>query len=206
MTNPRFCGSMKVIDKTPSQEEPNIMNGWARFWGHLHTVNIHRYRVLVNCIHAGILWRGLTHDLSKYSPTEFWNGVRYYQGTRSPNEAEREDIGYSRAWMHHKGRNRHHFEFWTDYDPVTRQSAPVEMPPVFVAEMFCDRMAASKTYLKEHYTDSSPLLYFANGKQRRIIHPATSDLLEGWLRLLAEQGEAAAFAEIRRCLKASERK
>lgn len=177
------------------------MRFFARLFGHWHTINVHRRRVMVNCFRAGIPLRGLLHDLSKYSPTEFWNGVKYYQGNRSPNEAEREDIGYSRAWMHHKGRNRHHFEFWTDYDPVTRVSSPVAMPPVFVAEMFCDRVAASKTYMKEHYTDASPLQYFLKGKKTRQIHPATSDLLEGWLTLLAERGEEAAFAEIRKCLK-----
>ena len=153
------------------------MNFAARFFGHLHTINMHRRKVIVNCFRAGIPIRGLLHDLSKYSPTEFWNGVKYFQGMRSPNEAEREDIGYSRAWMHHKGRNRHHFEFWTDYDPVTRLCQPVKMPV------------------------SSPLQYFLKGKQRRIIHSETSDLLEGWLTLLAEQGEEAVFAEIRREIK-----
>jgi hypothetical protein len=182
------------------------MNGIMRFFGHWHTVHLHRHRVLVHCIHAGIPWRGLVHDLSKYSPTEFINGVRYYQGDRSPNEAEREDIGYSRAWMHHKGRNRHHFEFWTDYNPVTKVQEPIEMPAVFVAEMFCDRMAASKTYLKEQYTDRSPLAYFAKAKNRRMIHPATSALLEQWLTILADSGEKAAFAEIRRYLKHDKQK
>ena len=182
------------------------MNFAARFFGHLHTINKHRRKVIANCFRAGIPWRGLMHDLSKYSPTEFWNGVKYFQGMRSPNEAEREDIGYSRAWMHHKGRNRHHFEFWTDYDPVTRLCSPVKMPVVFVAEMFCDRMAASKTYMKKNYTDAAPLQYFLKGKHRRIIHPETSDLLEGWLTLLSEQGEEAVFAEIRRELREVRRK
>ena len=90
------------------------MNFLSRFFGHLHTINSHRHKVIANCFRAGIPWRGLMHDLSKYSPTEFFNGVKYYQGMRSPNEAEREDIGYSRAWMHHKGRNRHHFEYWIE--------------------------------------------------------------------------------------------
>ena len=179
------------------------MNFAKRFFGHLHTVNTHRRKVIVNCFRAGIPLRGLLHDLSKYSPTEFWNGVKYFQGMRSPNEAERENIGYSRAWLHHKGRNRHHFEFWTDYDPVTKKCQPVKMPVVFVAEMFCDRMAASKTYLKNNYTDSSPLQYFLKGKKRRIIHPETSDLLESWLTILAEQGEKAAFSEIRKAVKKS---
>ena len=105
--------------------------------------------------------------------------------------------------MHHKGRNRHHFEFWTDYDPVTRLNHPVKMPVRFVAEMFCDRVAASKTYMKEKYTDASPLQYFLKGKKRRSIHPETSDLLESWLTLLAEQGEEAAFTEVRKAVKAA---
>ena len=173
------------------------MNFPARFFGHLHTINSHRRKVFAHCCRAGIPWQGLRHDLSKYSPTEFCNGVRYFQGNRSPNDAEREDIGYSSAWMHHKGRNRHHFEYWVDYHPVTRTQEPVKMPVKYVAEMFCDRVAAGKIYMKKNYTNDAPLQYFLKAKGRRIIHPETSDLLESWLTLLAEQGEDAAFAAIR---------
>ena len=164
---------------------------------HFVTITKHRHKVIANCFRAGIPMRGLLHDLSKYSPTEFCNGVRYFQGNRSPNDAEREDIGYSSAWMHHKGRNRHHFEYWVDYHPVTRTQEPVKMPVKYVAEMFCDRVAAGKIYMKKNYTDDAPLQYFLKAKGRRIIHPETSDLLESWLTLLAEQGEDAAFAAIR---------
>ena len=177
------------------------MNFVAKFFGHIHTIGAHRHKVIANCFRAGIPWRGLMHDLSKYSPVEFFNGVKYYQGNRSPNEAEREDIGCSLAWMHHKGRNRHHFEYWTDYSLETRRQEPMEMPAVFVAEMFCDRVAASKIYMKKNYTDASPLNYFLRGRANRVIHPNTSALIESWLTLLAEQGEDAAFAEIRRYLK-----
>ena len=95
------------------------------FFGHLRTINRHRHKVIAHCAKAGILWQGLRHDLSKYSPTEFIPGVKYFQGTRSPNEAERELNGYSLAWMHHKGRNRHHFEYWIDVDPVEKIYKPV---------------------------------------------------------------------------------
>lgn len=108
--------------------------------------------------------------------------------------------------MHHKGRNRHHFEYWTDYNPEDKRVVPVKMPAVFVAEMFCDRMAASKTYMKENYTDAAPLNYFLKSKARRIINQETSELLEGWLTTLAERGEKEAFAEIRRYLKKHKQK
>ena len=176
-----------------------------RFTGHLKTVCQHRNQVLKHCIKAGIPWRGLTHDLSKFTPAEFIPGVRYYQGNRSPNEREREVEGSSKAWMHHKGRNRHHFEYWTDLKrvPVGDHSeltwTPFPMPTRYVVEMFCDRIAASKVYLKDAYSDASPLQYFRRevGAQPNLMAPETYALLETLLVMLAEQGEDAAFAYIR---------
>lgn len=171
---------------------------------HFITVTRHRHRVIAHCFRAGIGWQGLFHDLSKYSPAEFWVGARYYQGHRSPNEEERRIHGFSKAWMHHKGRNRHHYEYWTDYHPVTKQVEPVKMPLRYVAEMFCDRVAASKIYRGADYADGDPLAYFLGAKSRRRIHPDTSALLEGWLQMLADAGEAATFAHIRRMVKQGE--
>lgn len=168
------------------------------FFGHLGTVLRHRHKVMEHCFKAGIIRRGLLHDLSKFSPTEFIPGVLYFQGNRSPNEKEREISGYSKAWMHHKGRNRHHFEYWTDYNTATKRLEPVRMPDIYIYEMFCDRVAASKIYNKEKYTDNMPLEYFLRAKQRRIIEKETSEKLEFLLRLLAEKGEAACFHYIRR--------
>ncbi len=170
----------------------------ANPWGHFKTVTAHRHLVIRNCVRAGILWRGLLHDLSKYSPSEFCVGARLYtDGSRSPNERERELYGYSQAWMHHKGRNKHHFEYWNDYDPVEKRARPVPMPDIYIVEMVCDRIAASKIYMKEQYDDTKPLAYFMRGKPTRSIHPETSEKLEYILRLLAEQGEEATFAYLR---------
>lgn len=168
---------------------------------HFMTVTRHRRQVRINCFRAGLYFQGLTHDLSKFSPEEFIISCKMYQGTRSPNEAEREDKGYSSAWMHHKGRNKHHFEYWTDYNPVTKKMSPVKMPLRYVCEMFCDRVAASKIYMGENYTDASPLDYFNKGKARRMIHPDTSALLEKLLVMLSQKGEEYTFAFIRRLLR-----
>ncbi len=168
---------------------------------HFRTITRHRHQVIRHCFKAGIGWQGLFHDLSKYAPIEFSAGAKYYQGTRSPNEVEREKFGYSEAWLHHKGRNRHHFEYWNDYNPATKKVEPVKMPLRFVVEMLCDRLAASKIYQGEKYTDAHPLEYFLRGKPRRFIHPATSDLLEEWLTMVRDEGEAATFAHVRRLLK-----
>lgn len=171
------------------------------FFRHFNTITKHRHAVLKHCFKAGILWRGILHDLSKYTPVEFFTGVRYYVGTRSPNESEREENGYSSAWMHHKGRNKHHFEYWTDYNPKTKIVEPVKMPLIFVAEMFCDRVAASKIYQGKNYTDSHPIEYFLKGKANRVIHSETSDFLEMLLTMLKEKGEEKTFAFLKRYLK-----
>ena len=169
----------------------------SKFFSHFKTITKHRNKVISHCFKSGIFWRGILHDLSKYSYTEFIKGVKYYQGTRSPNEMEREVIGYSEAWMHHKGRNQHHFEYWVDYNPVTKKNEPVKMPVVFVKEMFCDRVAASKIYQGKNYVESQPLEYFLRGKDRRVIHPETSDLLESWLLMLSQKGEKETFKHIK---------
>ena len=167
------------------------------FFKHLILVLKHKWYVFRLCCMAGIPWRGLVHDLSKFTPVEFCESVKYFNGHRSPLAICKETEGYSKAWLHHKGRNKHHFEYWTDYHPETRQYGPVKMPIRYVKEMFCDRVAASKIYQGDKYTDSHPIEYFLRGKGKRIIHPETSDLLEKLLKMLAEQGEDKTFKYIK---------
>ena len=169
------------------------------FWKHLKTITRHRRLVRQYCFRLGLYWQGLTHDLSKYSPVEFWAGVKYFQGNRSPNDAQRKELGYSASWLHHKGRNRHHFEYWTDYGTHGEGIIPIEMPKKYVAEMFCDRLAASRVYRGAEFSCEDPYQFFLWGKGRNLMmHPATSDLLEKILSVLAEQGEDAAFDYVRR--------
>ena len=165
---------------------------------HFNTITKHRHKVIRNAFKAGIGFQGLFHDLSKYTPSEFFAGAKYYQGNRSPNEMERTKYGYSPAWLHHKGRNKHHFEYWTDYNPIERKVMPVKMPRKYVVEMFCDRVAASMIYQGKNYSDKYPLEYFIRGKQNRFIHPDTSDEIEMLLTMLAEKGEKETFKFIKK--------
>lgn len=171
------------------------------FNGHLHTVNAHRRLVRKYCFKLGIYRQGLMHDLSKYSPSEFIPGVKYYQdGHRSPNNAQREDEGVSKAWLHHKGRNKHHFEYWIDYDVDGSRTvlAGMKMPVKYVAEMFCDRIAASRIYNKEKYKDSDPLDYYIKGLGHYIMRPETDALLHKLLQMLADKGEEYTFEYIKK--------
>lgn len=167
-------------------------------WGHFKTVCRHRALVRKYCFRLGLYWQGLTHDLSKFSPTEFWAGARYFQGDHSPNDAQRQADGYSASWLHHKGRNRHHFEYWTDYSLTGEGITGVEMPKKYVAEMFCDRLAASKVYRGAAFDSADPYRFFLRGQKKQLLlHPETSRLLESMLIKLRDEGEDAAFDYIR---------
>ena len=145
-----------------------------KWLSHLRTVQHHRFLVLRHCWRVGLYWQGLTHDLSKFSPVEFSAGAKYYQGNRSPNEIERREKGYSAAWLHHKGRNKHHLEYWIDYAADGSGMCGMKMPIQYVIEMFCDRVAASKTYRGAAYRDSDPYDYYAHSVDHYIIHPDTA--------------------------------
>lgn len=163
-------------------------------WKHFRTITHHKNLVRAGCFKVGLYKQGILHDLSKYSPTEFLVGCKYYQGTMSPNNAEREAVGYSSAWLHHKGRNKHHMEYWIDYGAATkgqehRGICGMKMPVRYVAEMYIDRVSASKNYQKDLYKKDSPLQYYMKGQKFYILHEDTRALLELLLIMLAVKGE-----------------
>ena len=152
-----------------------------------------------HCFKCGLIWQGLTHDLSKFSPAEFWAGAKYYLGNRSPQMKEREIKGYSAAWLHHKGRNKHHYEYWVDVGDSL--NVYVEMPAKYFAEMVCDRIAACKIYLKDKYTDASALNYFESRTCKDKMHPNTYENLRYFLTMLKDEGEKKTFKELKKFVK-----
>lgn len=168
-----------------------VRNGIA----HFKTITIHKIEVLKLCFKVGLYKQGLLHDCSKYEWVEFRTGVHYYQGHRSPIDAEKEKKGMSLGWLHHKGVNKHHWEYWMDN---TRGGLkPVKMPTVYVVEMFCDRIAASKIYLKDNYTNHSALEYFEKGQAYTAMHPETSELLHSFLLMLSSTSEKETLSFIK---------
>ena len=151
-----------------------------------------------HCFKVGLYKQGILHDLSKYSWSEFSMGAKYYQGNRSPNDAEREDKGYTTAWLHHKGRNKHHLEYWIDYSvDKSKGLVGMPMPKEYIIEMFCDRIAACKNYNKDNYTQSQPLEYYLRGRAKTLLHPESAKTLEFYLNMLANKGEDYTFKYIK---------
>ncbi len=168
---------------------------------HLKTITRHKLIVGELCFKVGLYAQGIAHDLSKYSPTELAIGARYFQGTRSPNDAERRAIGFSTAWLHHKGRNKHHFEYWVDiagHGDLRCTGKP--MPTRYVIEMLCDRIAACKVYQGSAYTQESALNFFIKQEaySKALMHPQTFEFLEYLLGMVALYGEDEALRMIRR--------
>ena len=172
-------------------------------WNHFVTITHHKFVVMQGCFRVGLYKQGFLHDLSKYTWEEFRTGVMYYQGNRSPNAAEKEEKGYSSAWLHHKGRNKHHFEYWTDVSTKEEnwKVIGVKMPLNYLVEMVMDRIAASKIYQGDKYTDSMPYEYFARSKDHIVMHPETKEMLDKILKMLKDHGEKKTFAYIRKLLK-----
>ena len=166
-------------------------------WQHFKTVTHHKLLVCAGCFRVGLYRQGLTHDLSKFSPAEFSVGARYWTGKRSPNAAEREELGHSTAWMHHKGRNRHHWEYWMDLSRETGRYESCPMPRKYLVEMVMDRRAACMTYQGSAYTDASPWEYYAKSRERSLMHPELKRQLEYLLIMLRDRGEEETFRYIR---------
>lgn len=164
---------------------------------HLKTITKHHFIVMFLCFRVGLIYQGFFHDLSKLSITEFRAGIKYFTGTRSPNVAERQEKGYSTAWMHHKGRNKHHFEYWTDLDQKTRKYVPFPMPRKYLVEMVMDRIAACKTYEGKNYTPASPLNYFNRSHDYELMHEQTYRELKAILEMLEQTGEKQTFKYIK---------
>ena len=165
--------------------------------GHFKTITHHKLLVMSYCFQVGLYRQGLLHDLSKYSWTEFRIGAKYYSGTRSPNAAEREEIGYSTAWLHHKGRNRHHLEYWIDYGESATELVGHPMPTKYMVELCLDRIAACKVYHGKAYTDQDPLEYLNRSRDSRLMYPETKRQVVEILTMLAEKGQQETFRYIR---------
>ena len=173
-----------------------------KVWQHFRTITAHKILVMKGCFQIGLFKQGILHDLSKYGPTEFLVGCKYYKGYMSPNNAERYERGYSSAWLHHKGKNKHHLEYWIDYGVGEAGGEGVamcgmKMPIKYVAEMFIDRVSASKNYQKEKYTDRGALDYYNNSKDHYMLHPDTRAMLEYLLEMLWKKGEKETFTYVK---------
>lgn len=165
---------------------------------HFNTICKHKAVVFRECRACGITWQGITHDLSKFSPTEFLPAAKYWQGNRSPIEAEKEALGYSNSWLHHKGRNKHHWEYWCDFNNDTGEIFPHKIPYRYIVEMICDWIGAGIVYSGEKWTQEEPLRYYNKVRVGRHFNPETEALIIKFLECIRDNG-LNEFHKMARC-------
>ncbi|MDR2700203.1 MAG: DUF5662 family protein [Nitrososphaerota archaeon] len=158
---------------------------------HFQVITKHRIEVGKVCFRAGLYWQGITHDLSKYLPTEFISSARYYPGTSSPIDAEKKNKGYSLAWLHHRGRNPHHWEYWIE--GLNNGGVPLKMPLKYLVELACDFIGAGKVYLDKSWTFSEPFKYSQDEllKGNIKLHSETQELLLQIFKEFEQKGFSA---------------
>lgn len=156
-------------------------------WKHFKTVMKHKVVVYRECKACGIKWQGIIHDLSKFSRVEFLPSAKYFQGTGSPIEKEKAEKGYSEAWLHHKGHNKHHWEWWTDFGENGEIIAN-KIPSNYVIEMICDWIGAGMVYSGEKWTQAEPLNYYNKVRAGRHFHPETEEVIVKLLEIIRDKG------------------
>lgn len=152
---------------------------------HLALITHHKWVVFKLCCKIGEPWRGFWHDMSKYTPTEFRESCKYYVGTHSPITEAKKAKGYSEAWLHHKGRNKHHAEYWVDH---TAPDVTPIIPYHYAAEMICDKIAAGIVYQGENWTKEYELSYWEREKKTIQINDKMKQFINAIFIQLAEEG------------------
>ena len=147
-----------------------------KYWLHFKTITKHKILVGVECFKRGLYWQGFMHDWSKYSYVEFFTSAKYFQGDSTPIAAEKGDRGYSIAWLNHKAKNKHHWEYWVDFEYGKILACPI--PDKYIIEMCCDMIGASKVYLKQKYDCSEPYKYFKKHSTNWHMHKESKEKLE----------------------------
>ena len=161
---------------------------------HFKKICVHKHYVRKYCWKVGLYWRGITHDLSKFSPIEFWESVKYYQGNSSPIDACKKDKGYSRAWLHHKGRNKHHYEYYVDN--FDNGGTPLQMPFKDSVEMLCDYLGAGHAYMGKNFSYEAEYNWWLNKKKTNLaMHPINRDFITIALDQLREYGNIVFFKD-----------
>lgn len=152
----------------------------SKYWEHFKVITKHKYFVMIECFKRGLYWQGLVHDLSKYSFIEFFTSAKYFQGDKTPIGIEKAEKGYSYAWLNHKAKNKHHWEYWIDLKDGELLMCPI--PDKYVVEMACDMIGASKAYLKGEFNSKEPYNYFNKNRKNFLMEKDAKKKLESLLR------------------------
>lgn len=76
----------------------------------------HKFYVFVECLKLGVpIWIALLHDWDKFLPDEWFPYVHCFYAPDGSKQYK-ESTAFTRAWMHHQHRNKHHWQYWLNAD------------------------------------------------------------------------------------------
>lgn len=150
------------------------------YFKHFVKICKHKYFVGKILLNEGLYWQAIAHDFSKFSFAEFISSAKYFSGTKSPIEAEKNDKGYSEAWLHHKGRNKHHWQYWVDYNAGRVELCTI--PEKYLKEMAADVIGASKAYLGGDYDHNEPIKYFKSHQHEWLMKESDKKMVEFFIK------------------------
>ncbi|MBP1764624.1 MAG: hypothetical protein H6Q65_1682 [Firmicutes bacterium] len=140
---------------------------------YFYDVMRHKWHVLSEAYKLGILWRGLTHDLSKFNASE--RGPRRRLKNQCSRDAQGnirvcDELAFSWVWHYHK--NPHHWQWWvTTLDDGSCKVFP--MTDEYRREMLADWRAVARIPGR---LDIIP--WYRQNRDRIILHPETRQWIE----------------------------
>ena len=142
-------------------------------WQYLSYVIRHKWFVLVAGLRLGVpIWQLITHDWSKFTPSEWPAYVRWFQVKDRSAEAK---AAFDAAWDHHWMSNPHHWQYWLMWDKG--QTTALDMSFRYIIEMLCDWTAMSYKF------GDTPGSFYDKSKANMLLSESTVLAVEGWLPL-----------------------
>lgn len=148
-------------------------------WTYLKWLLRHKWLVFKYCRESGIWWRGITHDLSKFRPSEWFPYVDYivrHDGLNpQKNVSYKVSHSFLLAFHHHCRRNDHHWQYWAFFDSHGRPGN-LEMALDSMEEMVADWRAMSEQKGDDVW------LWYQRNRMKMSLHPLTRQKLDQALR------------------------
>lgn len=141
-----------------------------KYWQYFKYILEHKKNVGIECIKMLMPIHAITHDLSKFLPSEFIPYARYFFDT---NKAKKYDKGteehkdFQLGWCHHQNRNKHHWNYWVSVTRKSNAQHPIPMPHRYIEQMVADWRGMSRKF------GGTWQEYYEKNKDEMILAPET---------------------------------
>ena len=148
------------------------------YWKYFKYIVEHKWNVAIECFLNWQFIHAITHDMSKFRPSEFFPYARFFQATdrtKHYRQSDETNKDFQKGWFLHQKRNKHHWNYWVS---ITRKDeiTPIAMPEKYVRQMVSDWRGMSRKF------GGSAGLYYEQNREKMILHPLTEIRIERYLQ------------------------